>query len=622
MSPSRVMLGDGGRIYADRMARRPGARLRTVCALAALILVSAVSVPDVLGGGSLMDTPFPVLAAVLAALLAGAWARPAIVSATCTVAAVLMTIANQRAHPGDYSVANDLFFYLLVLGGAAAVGWSTGVRRRQTRRLRQLTALRAQQGTAQVRAAAVEERNRIATDLAGSLVRRLDALADEAERSDRARRPEAARARLETIEATGRTALAELREVLDDLPPSSGHPVHQSLPRAPRTPPSAGSDRPRWTAGELVGACSGIPLAVETVTSGAARGPAWANVLASLLVGGVLLWRRRAPLASALAFFVLASSASAVLTPYPALVTALLPLSLVAYAIGEGTHGARLLGGTAVILVGVFADVLASPPGSRDPEGIAPTLVWLSLAVGAGVVVQHHARRESQLETLLIEIEQGRGEEVRLAVAEQRERMAHDLHDTVAHSMTVVCLHAGAAQRVADNEAEVGAALATVAQTTREAIRELRDGVQQLKGPLHPTADHHPRLADLARIAHETADGLGVPCTVDLIDEHRELEPVVAGRARRVLREALVNAARHAPGAPVRVEVRLVADLCLAISNPVPRANGFDHGTGTGLRRLGRWLASSGGRLDHGPTTHDYLLRAQLPVRTTPEASA
>ena len=76
--------------------------------LPALILVSTVTLLAVLAGGSFMDTPFPLLTAVLAAVLTGAWARPSIVPPTCTVAAVLMTIANQRAHPGDYSVANDL----------------------------------------------------------------------------------------------------------------------------------------------------------------------------------------------------------------------------------------------------------------------------------------------------------------------------------------------------------------------------------------------------------------------------------------------------------------------------------------------------------------------------------
>jgi hypothetical protein len=112
-------------------------------------------------------------------------------------------------------------------------------------------------------------------------------------------------------------------------------------------------------------------------------------------------------------------------------------------------------------------------------------------------------------------------------------------------------------------------------------------------------AESRPRLADLVDIAHETAAGLGVPCTVDLVDEDRQLEPVTLTRARRVMREALVNAARHAPGAPARIAVRLDgADLSLAISNPLPRANRFGHGTGTGLGRLADWLAEAGGRLD------------------------
>ena len=128
--------------------------------------------------------------------------------------------------------------------------------------------------------------------------------------------------------------------------------------------------------------------------------------------------------------------------------------------------------------------------------------------------------------------------------------------------------------------------------------------------------DSRPSFAVLADIAHETAAGLGVPCTLDLLEEDRELEPATFTRARRVVREALVNAARHAPGAPARIEVRVDgADLSLAISNPVPRVNGFDHGTGTGLGRLAGWLAAAGGRLDHGPTEDGYFLQARLPLQ-------
>src|SRR5204863_282656 len=84
------------------------------------------------------------------------------------------------------------------------------------------------------------------------------------------------------------------------------------------------------------------------------------------------------------------------------------------------------------------------------------TLVWLAVAVTSGVVAARHQARASGLRQLLDLTESGRGYELRLAVAGQRQAVARDLHDSVAHAMTVVCLHAEAAQRRTDDRGAVG----------------------------------------------------------------------------------------------------------------------------------------------------------------------
>ena len=172
--------------------------------------------------------------------------------------------------------------------------------------------------------------------------------------------------------------------------------------------------------------------------------------------------RRRWPISSVAAMFVLGALMSATLTPLPLTVSSLLPLSLAAHAVGDYARGWRRGVGLGVVVLGVAGIVLASPPGSADPDGIVPTLIWIGLAFGAGVVAAQHSTRAAALQTLLTSIEAGRGHEVRLAVAEQRQHVARDLHDSVAHAMTVVCLHAAAARTHANDRSVIRASLATI----------------------------------------------------------------------------------------------------------------------------------------------------------------
>ncbi len=584
-----------------------------------LVAVAAGCLGDALVGGSVMDTPFGLLAAAGGSVMAGAWARPALVAVVGVVAAVLLTAANQRAHPGDYSVANDLFFYLLVIGGAAAVGWWAAVRRRQVQWLRELSHVRAHQRDAEVRVAQLAERQRLATGAAGALVGRLEVLAEQA--CQLLSGPAATRGgeSLALIESSSRQALDDLRRVLGALSSDVAGPA----PACDDEPTPRGTEaefRPMMGV-DLLAACSGVPLAVETVTSAAARGPAWANVVASLLIGGCLLWWRRRPVAVALAFFVLAAAGSLVLTPLWATVSGLLPLSLIAFAVGEWTSGVRRLVGTGILVCGVLSD-LVLVGGPYDPEGILPTLAWLGLAIGAGVVVRRHLLREQQLRDLLARIDDGQRHALALATAEQREAMARDLHDTVAHSMTVVCLHAGAAQRVVGDDSAVTAALTTVSTTLAGAVSELRQGIAVL--PPRPDATlEAPSWIDLPSAFVELADGLGVPCEVSMQVSGARESPLESGAvvAHRLLREALVNIARHAPGATARVTVSQDAEgVRLEVANrvhfveqtlPAP-------GTGTGLERLQRWVSDAGGQLEHGPVgDDDYRLAAWLPRAST-----
>ena len=458
-----------------RFGRRPAA------AVTLLALTACGPLLDLVAGTALMDTQVTVLVAVAAGFAAGAWLRPVLAALGCAVDACLLTLASQVADPGAYPVADDLFFFMMLVGGPALGGALVTARRDQVRELRRLSAVRAEQRAAQVRAARLEERNRLEAGVVQGLVQRMGALVVQA--SGAAREPSADEtpAALDRMEESARGALTEMREVLGALrSPEPGESENDADLREDEAPAPGASTNRSVTWADLVVGCCGAPLAFEAVVGSAARGPAWANVLVGLAVGAPLVLRRRWPISSVAAMCVVGALMSATLTPLPLTVSALLPLSIAAHAVGDYTRGWRRIVGFGVVVLGVAGIVLASPPGSTDEGGVVPTLIWIGLAFGAGVVAAQHSTRAAALQTLLTTIEAGRVHEVRLAVAEQRQHVARDLHDSVAHAMTVVCLHAAAARSHRDDLELTRASLATIEETVRGGMDELRQGLDAL----------------------------------------------------------------------------------------------------------------------------------------------
>jgi signal transduction histidine kinase len=318
--------------------------------------------------------------------------------------------------------------------------------------------------------------------------------------------------------------------------------------------------------------------------------------------------------AAVAAVFVLGAFMSAVLTPLPLTVSSLLPLSLAAHAIGDYTRGWWRGVGLSVVVVGVVATVLASPSGSTTPDSIVPTLMWIGLAFAAGVVAAQHSRRATALQVLLDTIEAGQGYAVRLAVAEQRQHVARDLHDSVAHAMTVVCLHAAAARSNREDEQVVRTSLELIESTVRGAMEELRAGLDTLE-----SADSGEPISvqDLGREVEAIASTIGVRPVVVVSGDLPDFDATAVIVARRVVREALVNVARHARTSEARV--RIVGEptrLLIEITNergPGPR---FDHGSGAGLHGLEELVREHGGRLEWAaPGDAPFRVAAYLPTR-------
>ncbi|MFF7213303.1 sensor histidine kinase [Streptomyces sp. NPDC008238] len=237
---------------------------------------------------------------------------------------------------------------------------------------------------------------------------------------------------------------------------------------------------------------------------------------------------------------------------------------------------------------------------------VAPTALGLLAA----------SRRE--LSARLAELAESRERERRLAaeraVVRERTRLAREMHDTVAHHISLIAVQSGALEVTAEGD-EARAAAGTVRQLSRDALDELRHMVGLLRMPVGGE-DAGPGLAELptllAAAGPEVRGDLPAPGRTGC-------PPPVQHAAYRTVQEALTNVRKHAPGARTEVTVRLAADaLHVAVRNapcgdgaPGPALPSGGHGL-TGLRER---AAQLGGTLDAGPEPDGgFLVRATLPL--------
>jgi len=223
-------------------------------------------------------------------------------------------------------------------------------------------------------------------------------------------------------------------------------------------------------------------------------------------------------------------------------------------------------------------------------------------------------------------------ERAQLLLAEQarrgeRDRIAAEMHDVLAHRVSLVALHAGALEIRPDQApAQVQATAALIRVTARQALTELRDVIGVLRDrEAEPDAPHAPppTLADIESLVAEfKAAGLNV--TLDMRVKKPESAPGGLGRdTYRIVREGLTNVTKHASGTVATVEVSGQADegLHVVVRNRLPlgyqdkalHGSGGLPGSGFGLTALAERVAMAGGTLSHGPDRDgDFVLAATL----------
>lgn len=204
----------------------------------------------------------------------------------------------------------------------------------------------------------------------------------------------------------------------------------------------------------------------------------------------------------------------------------------------------------------------------------------------------------------------------------ERERIAREMHDVLAHRISILSLHAGALEFHPDAPPEqIAKAAGAIRSSAHEALQDLRQVIGVLRHtPDDPTPERpQPTLADLPALVEESRQA-GMDVTLDL--QQPEPPEAVGRNAYRIVQEALTNARKHAPGAPVTVSVagEPVQGTCVTVRNlravPAGRARRASAipGTGTGLIGLAERVDLAGGRLEHGADSNgDFVLRAWLP---------
>ncbi|MFD3683218.1 sensor histidine kinase [Nocardiopsis sp. NPDC058631] len=350
------------------------------------------------------------------------------------------------------------------------------------------------------------------------------------------------------------------------------------------------------------------------------------------VVGGAvgclaLWWRRSSPLAVAMVLCVVAAFSNSA--------TAALVIALVGLAVRRPWQQAAWA--VAVTTVLGLPWLLTVPPGRMESIlSVALALSLVAASVGWGVAIR---TRGQLVERLRADVRRERADRERRledARSEERRRIAREMHDVVAHRMSLLSVHAGAlAYRTERAEAgtaapldaaELGAAVRVIRDNAHRALEELGGVLAVLRSSdtAPGEADDHagtvgpaPGLADVGRLVEEAvAAGQRVGWDLD-VPGGASPGGQVARTVYRVVQEGLTNTRKHAPGARVGVRVRggpgRGLEVSVASALPVGVVPSEIPGAGAGLTGLAERVALEGGELVHGPEDGEFRLVATLP---------
>jgi signal transduction histidine kinase len=277
-----------------------------------------------------------------------------------------------------------------------------------------------------------------------------------------------------------------------------------------------------------------------------------------------------------------------------------------------------LIGGALMLVALSVAAVFAGGDGLAEPVIFVG---WAAAAVFGSDALRSRRSYLAGLRERALYLERTREEEARRRVAEERLRIARDLHDSVAHAMATINVQAGAARHVLDRRPEAaGEALAVIQRASGDVLDELAAMLTLLRDDTQ-RADRTPvpGAADIRRLAESTAaSGLTVELSVEGPVE--AVPGLIGTAAYRVVQESLTNVLRHSRAGTARV--RLVSgqdgSLLAEVGDDGPAAPQAAGGTGVGIRGMRERVVSTGGKFEAGQGVDGgFLVRAQWAAPAT-----
>ncbi len=371
--------------------------------------------------------------------------------------------------------------------------------------------------------------------------------------------------------------------------------------------------RPRRTDLALAAAL-GLIIEVELTLTSVRDTPLVPALALGAVLTAAMAWRSTAPLATLTAVGAVALVFALAHTPPENLASTTILVAILAFAIGA--HLPRRRAQAGLVGVGVLVVVVTAIGPDQTIGDVIFPIVLFAACWALGRFGRGRARLTAELRARTEQLERERAERERDAVARERVRIARELHDVVAHSVSVMVVQAGAARSVLDRDPDASVrALGAVEDTGREALTEMR----RLLGILRPDGadpDHAPQpsLDRLdALIARSRDAGLDVELRVQ--GPAGALAPGVDLTAFRLVQEALTNALKHGGRGRAQVVLRWSADVLeVEVANRIsgPAAHGLTGG-GQGLVGMRERVALCGGELRAGPIGRGFVVRARLP---------
>lgn len=292
-------------------------------------------------------------------------------------------------------------------------------------------------------------------------------------------------------------------------------------------------------------------------------------------------------------------------------------IMIAAYSVAAYARRDHAVAGLAVLFVGGWVWTLNDPTVRPTLGQHLAQLMWLAPALLlwlTGLYVRRHRLVEQRSATAAARVE--REERARAAVADERARIARELHDAIGHSVSVMTVQASAVRRLLTPEQKRELeALTAVEQTGREALAEMRRMVGILRDPDEaPALSPQPGLGQLGGLLeHVRAAGLPVQLRVE--GEAIELLPGPDHTAYRLLQEGLTNALKHARARQAEVLLRFEPKALEIVVTDDGRGGPTASGGGHGLIGMRERVSVYGGQLSAGPLDRGgFELRARLPL--------